>query len=136
MEREPQTFPSCSKLQFKKNFLHFEEWQDKFRRYCLSETANLLNKEKKTERGGNLKPIEEKYIFKIYFSYIINMTEGLYVRINSEMKQKESRMITHLFSHVIFFLSEFELNSWELQVLKLANFYTGLVLVLHLQHNW
>lgn len=47
-------------------------------------------------------PIEGKHIFKIYFSYIINITEGLYIKVNSEMKQTESRIVIHVFSHVIF----------------------------------
>jgi len=81
MARGPHSFPSCSKLQLKKNFFHFEEWQDKFRRYCISETANLLNKEKKLKGGGNLNPDRREICFQnmflLYKKYDRVYTPGL-----------------------------------------------------------
>jgi len=123
-------------LQFERDFLHFEEWQDTLRRYCISETANLLNKENKTERGRKYECRSKGNIFSKYIS-LINITEGLYVRVYSEMKQTESRTVIHVFSQVIFFFfSEFKLISWELQVLKLAHLHTGLQFAVYLQYNW
>jgi hypothetical protein len=55
-------------------------------------------------------PIEGKCVFKIYFSYIINMTVDAYVGMNSEMKQKNPEWL-YTYSATLFFLSESKLNS-------------------------
>jgi hypothetical protein len=59
--------------------------------------------------------IEGKYIFKIYVSYII------YDRISSEMKQKESRIVIHVFSHVTLFLVRIQTKFLRTPNFKIGN---------------